>query len=181
MKNIGSEISYEGMSSKGDFVTSVVKQWERERPDLKSWPSGIAGRLLRLATHVRKLGEEVVQPLGLTWETFEMLAALRRQGAPFAMNPTALYKSVLLTSGAMTARLDRAEKAGFIARSNDPNDRRGVIVSLTKEGKKVADEAISRYFARIEVVLGPMGDHDLREITRLLSFSLEAMEQASIE
>lgn len=179
MKNIDTTTSYEGFSARGDFVTSVVKQWERERPDLNSWPSGVAGRLLRLATHVRKIGEDVVGPLGLTWETFEMLAALRRQGAPFAMNPTALYKSVLLTSGAMTARLDRAEKAGYIARANDPNDRRGVIVSLTKEGKKIADDAIALYFSRLEQILGPMGESDLKELTRLLSHSLEAMELAN--
>ena len=179
MKIVNDKNSTGNFSTGIDFVTSVVAQWERERPDLNSWPSGVAGRLLRLATHIRKIGEDVVAPLELTWETFEMLAALRRQGAPYSMNPTALYKSVLLTSGAMTARLDRAEKAGFITRANDPNDRRGVIISLTKEGKKIADEAISLYFAKIEEILGPMGDSNLRELTRLLSVSLESMEHAN--
>jgi len=168
------------MSSHGDFVSTVVAQWERERPDLNSWPSGLAGRLLRLAAHVRRVGEEVVSPLGLTWETFEMLAALRRQGKPYAMNPTSLYKSVLLTSGAMTARLDRAEKAGFIARSQDPNDRRGTIVSLTDAGKKVADEAIALYFKRLEKIWGPLGKTEIKNLTLLLTHSLEAMEQDKV-
>ena len=152
----------------GDGMDSM-EQWQRERPDLDSWPSGIAGRILRLATLIRRTGEKVVAPLGLSWETFEMIAALRRQGPPFAMNPTAIYKSVMLTSGAMTARLDRAEEAGLITRANDPSDRRGTIVSLTKKGRKLADEAIELFFKDLIDVWGPLGERDLAQVTRLLA------------
>lgn len=163
-----------------DFVAGVVEQWQRERPDLDSWPSGIAGRILRLSTHIRRTGENLVAPLGLSWETFEMIAALRRQGPPFAMNPTAIYKSVLLTSGAMTARLDRAEEAGLITRSSDPNDRRGTIVSLTKKGKKLADEAIALYFKNLGEIWGPLGERDLAQVTQLLAALLAITESRTM-
>jgi DNA-binding MarR family transcriptional regulator len=159
-----------------DFVTGVVEQWQRERPDLDSWPSGIAGRILRLSTFIRRTGENLVAPLGLSWETFEMIAALRRQGPPFAMNPTAIYKSVMLTSGAMTARLDRAEEAGLITRSSDPNDRRGTIISLTKKGKKLADESIELYFKSLGEIWGPIGERGLAQVTQLLAALLAITE-----
>lgn len=161
---------------KQDSVETIVWQWRRERPDLASWPSGIAARLLRLGTHVRRSGERALEPLGLSWESFEMLAALRRCGPPYALNPTALYKSMLLTSGAMTARLDRAEQGGLIKRSADPEDRRGIIVSLTPQGVALADTAIEHYFAMVRRVFGHLTVKDRTQFTALLSTALIALE-----
>ena len=164
-----------------DSVETIVKQWRRERPDLDPWPSGIAARLLRLSTHLRRAGEKTLEPLGLSWESFEMLAALLRAGPPYSLNPTVLYKSMLLTSGAMTARLDRAEEAGLIQRSADPADRRGTIVSLTPEGKKLANRAIEQYFSMVASVLGSLSVKDRAQFTALLSDSLGAFETLAEE
>ena len=91
--------------------------------------------------------------MGLSWETFEIILALRRSGKPFAMKPTELYRATLLTSGAMTNRLDKAEVAGLILRERDPNDRRGVIVQLTPQGLAVAESAVDLYFNEMGAVL----------------------------
>jgi DNA-binding MarR family transcriptional regulator len=164
-----------------DSVEHLVKQWRQERPDLDAWPSAIAARILRLARHLRQNAERALAPIGLSWETFEMLAALRRSGAPYAMNPTALYKAMLLTSGAMTNRLDRAEQAGVIKRADDPDDRRGTIVRLTPKGKALADEAIELYFNMVTASLGDMSVKDRAQFTGLLSSALMAMEATDQE
>lgn len=114
---------------KEDSIDNLLETWHRERPDLDSSPSGIAARIFRLSMHLRRHAETWLTSMGLSWETFEIIVALRRNGAPFEMKPTALYKATFLTSGAMTNRLDRAQEAGMVSRRADPDDRRGALVS----------------------------------------------------
>src|ERR1700679_1146828 len=94
---------------------------------------------------------------------FDVLASLRRAGKPYQLTPTQLYGSLMLTSGAMTNRVDRLEAAGLVERLNDPADRRGVLVSLTKDGLKLVDKAVT---AHMEV-----------EQTMLASFSFKEREK----
>src|SRR5213592_2795637 len=127
---------------KEDTVDKLLETWHRERPDLDPWPSAIAARIFRLAMHLRRHAETWLSPMGLSWETFEIIVALRRNGSPFEMKPTALNKATFLTSGAMTNRLDRAQDAGLIVRVADPDDRRGVVVRLTPAGLSLVNTAI---------------------------------------
>lgn len=166
-------------SKKADSVEQVVAQWRAERPDLNPWPSAVAARILRLATHLRRQGERSLESLGLSWESFEMLAALLRSGPPYALNPTTLYRSMLLTSGAMTNRLDKAEEAGLVRRASDPTDRRATLVQLTPVGRVIANEAIELYFRDIGAALGALSAKDRGQLAALLSSALLGMENSA--
>lgn len=169
------------LNMKEDTIDKLLETWQRERPDLDPWPSGIAARIFRLATHLRRHAETWLDPMGLSWETFEIITALRRNGAPYEMKPTALYRATFLTSGAMTNRLDRAHAAGLIVRMDDPEDRRGVVVRLTPAGLALANDAIERYYAESNQLMGHLRTKQRTDLANLLRELLMPMEDAATE
>ncbi|MGC4894072.1 MarR family winged helix-turn-helix transcriptional regulator [Micromonospora sp. DT31] len=124
-----------------DEVDLIVEQWRRERPDLRPEPMAVFGRIYRLARLVGDRQEKVYADWGIGRGEFDVLAALRRSGSPCTLAPKALAASLMLTSGGMTGRLDRLERAGLVRRAPDPADRRALRVSLTDDGRRVVDEA----------------------------------------
>jgi DNA-binding MarR family transcriptional regulator len=159
-----------------DSIAAFMDEWRRERPDLDPSPLGILGRLIRLSTLAQAQAGEWLAPLGLTWETFSVIVALRRAGAPFEARPTDLYKQSLLSSGAMTNRLDRVEAQGWIERRPDPADRRATLVKLTRSGRQLADKAIKLHFESLAVMFAPLGAQDAKTLERLLAELLVAVE-----
>ena len=125
-----------------DHVDEILAQWRRERPDLDASPIGVFGRLSRADRLVDTALAEGIAGHGLQPGWFDLLAALRRQGPPFELNPTQLTEATLLSSGGTTKRLDRLADAGLIERLPDPHDRRGTLVRLTQHGKRVIDRAL---------------------------------------
>lgn len=125
-----------------DAVDLFVEQWSRERPDLDSTALGIVSRVIMLAKHFEQSADRALEQYGLSLWQFDVLAALRRSGPPFKLSPTRLTQLVTLTSGAMTNRIDRLEELGLVQRQDDPEDRRGLLIALTAEGKKLVDSAI---------------------------------------
>ena len=142
---------------KPDLIDSLIKQWSIERPDLDASAMGVVGRILRLAAWLQRRGEAVLAPFNLTMWQFDVLATLRRAGKPFRMSPTQLMRAVMLSSGAMTNRIDRLEAAGLVKREPDPTDRRGLQIVLTSKGLELIDRAI---VARLQ---------DAQEIVELLN------------
>jgi DNA-binding MarR family transcriptional regulator len=127
-------------------ASRAIDQWRKERPDLELRPMAVIGRLSEASQAIsRGRLAPLFASFGLQSGEFDVLATLRRAGAPFALTPTALYEATMVTSGAMTARLDRLEKAGFIARAPHPEDRRGVLVRLTDKGRELIDEAVTAH------------------------------------
>ena len=120
-----------------DGVDLIIEQWQRERPDLDSSPIGVVGRISRLARELEARLEPVYREHGLEPGWHDVLATLRRSGP--RLRPTDLAGSVMLTSSGTTKRLDKLEQAGLIAREPDPNDRRGTLISLTAEGRRLID------------------------------------------
>src|SRR5437899_1466716 len=118
-----------------DHVDRIVEQWHTERPDLDVSDLALVGRLLRV-THLlnERLGGELAA-FSLQPGWFDLLAALRRSGAPYELNPGELMETTMLSSGGMTKRLDRLVEAGLVERRPDPTDRRGTRVRLTRRGK----------------------------------------------
>jgi DNA-binding MarR family transcriptional regulator len=151
-----------------DEIDRIVEQWNQERPELDVSPTHILQRITRLSLLQESSFAPVFSRHGLTWGEYVVLAALRRGGPPYRMNPTDLYGSVLLSSGGMTKRLDRLERAGFVERLPDPTDRRGRLVGLTAKGMEVADEAVIDHLANEEQLLGALSATERQQLTDLL-------------
>lgn len=159
-----------------DCIDVIVDQWKVELPGLAAWPTGLAGRLVKIGNEIRKTTDELLAPLELTWESFEIIAALRRSGEPYCLNASALQGMVLVTSGAITNRIDRAEAAGLLTRSRSDKDRRSVLVSLTPKGIEVAETAMHKYYSHYAQFFGYMDDtarHGLVDSLRLMLQKLE--------
>lgn len=164
--------------AKTDSIATFIADWQRERPDLDPWPLGIFGRTSRIDAHFLKRADCWLSPLGLGWETFSLIAALRRSGKPYELNPTELQRQSLLTSGAMTNRIDRVEALGLVERRPDTNDRRGVIVRLTPAGRALADKAIAVHFSQGADVLGALNAREREQLGQLLARLLNSLENA---
>lgn len=165
------------MKPTSDSVTVLVDDWFRELPALDSSSLGVFGRISRLSAHMGRRAERWLTPLGLTWETFSMIATLRRSGTPFELRPGDLMRLSLLTSGAMTNRIDRVEELGLVVRLRDPNDRRGVIVKLTDKGRSLAEKAITIHFREMNALLDPLPVKDRSRLKGALSQLLMSMEE----
>jgi len=159
-----------------DSVSEVLEQWKSERPELKAKVPSIAARVLRLANHLRRRAEQRQASIGLPWEIAVIIITLKRNRRPYMMTPTALYKSMLLTSGTITSRLNKAEAAGFIRRTASLEDRRSVLIQLTDEGIKKADQAITEHFLEMDMLLAEYGPTESKELARLLSKLLAQVE-----
>jgi DNA-binding MarR family transcriptional regulator len=155
-----------------------MRQWRDERPDLDPTPFGIFGRIHRIAGYFGRRADAWLNELGLTWETFSLIVTLRRAGKPYAMRPTDLLQESLLSSGAVTNRIDRVEDLGLVRRIPDPNDRRGVVVQLTASGRTLADRAIAQHFKEMTRLLDGLAPRDARNIAALLSTLLLSFETA---
>jgi DNA-binding MarR family transcriptional regulator len=125
-----------------DAVDLILAQWDRERPDLDCSPMGIVGRITQLQREVFLAQRSTFARHGLDAPSFDVLAALRRAGAPYQLTPTALMRTALVTSGAITQRLDRLEERGLITRERSDEDGRAVVVTLTAAGREALDAAL---------------------------------------
>ncbi len=130
-----------------DAVASILAQWRRERPDLDVAPMGLIGRLGRLSHHLSRAMEQVFATHDLTAAGFDVLATLRRSGAPYRLSPGALLRTMMITSGTLTHRLDLLDKAGLIRREPNPEDQRSVAIVLTNEGLARIDAAVNDHVA----------------------------------
>ncbi|SOC12462.1 MarR family transcriptional regulator [Alloalcanivorax xenomutans] len=154
------------------------EQWRRERPDVDPFPMQILGRFAELAQRIER---DHLNPLfadhGLRPGEFDVLATLRRSGTPYALTPTALYEALMITSGGMTNRVDRLQKAGLVERRKHPSDRRGVLVTLTGEGLSLIDRLMPLHVDNERRVLSGLGPDDQQRLYALLGGLLEGLEK----
>jgi DNA-binding MarR family transcriptional regulator len=151
-----------------DHVELMVQAWGRVDPDLDVTPLEVAGRLLRCAAHLERMIAEALQPLGLSFSDFDVINTLRRRGDPDGTNPKALTASALITSGAMTSRLDRLERSGLLERHPDPTDRRAILVRLTPEGHERSTLALAAVLAADRRFLEPLSLDDSHTVAAAL-------------
>jgi DNA-binding MarR family transcriptional regulator len=159
-----------------DAVDRFVEQWARERPDLDLAPMALIGRLGRLAGLGTAVIETNLNEHGLKLGEFDVLASLRRSGAPYELTPGALLRQLMLSSGAMTNRLDRLQAAGLVRRRPDPDDRRGVVVSLTAAGRTLIDRVVVDHLATEARLLEPLSATERATLDRLLRKLLHGLE-----
>ncbi len=152
-----------------DRAGRAVAQWRREMPQVDTGAMEIIGRMMELVALMdREHLSPVFAALGLQKGEFDVLATLRRSGAPYRLTPTALYEAMMLSSGGMTARLDRMERRGLIRRLPNPDDRRGVFVELTEKGRDLAETALVPHAANETRLLAGLSDDERRALNTLL-------------
>ncbi|MGW0944113.1 MarR family winged helix-turn-helix transcriptional regulator [Streptomyces sp. NPDC002623] len=125
-----------------DPVDAIIGQWATVRPDLDTAAMEVFGRISRLARAMTDRMEKAYGALGIGRGEFDVLATLRRSGEPYTLSPRQLSATLMLTTGGMTGRLDKLERAALLRRSPDPHDRRGLQVTLTDKGLDLVDRAV---------------------------------------
>jgi DNA-binding MarR family transcriptional regulator len=151
-----------------DSVDHIIQAWAVRDPRLDASPLEVAGRLLLCAVHLERAIVAALEPFGLSFGDFDVLNTLRRHGEDEGTKPRELAKSSLITSGAMTSRLDRLERAGLIERKPDPTDRRGVLVRLTERGERLAEESLHAVIAADEDFLEPLSRRQRHSVASAL-------------
>jgi len=162
-----------------DAIDVFMAEWVRERPDLDFEYLATVGRIVRIAAHLRERMDAWLTPFGLSWELFDLLASLRRAGARDGLRPTALYHACMLSSGATTNRIDRAEKLGLVERHPDPGDGRATRIALTKRGRALVDKAMTEHTARAAEIAAALSVGDRKALKRVLGRVLQALEVQS--
>ena len=130
------------MTRRPDHVGRILEQWRRERPDLDPSPMGVVGRLHRLARALNAELRPIFAEAGLSDGDFDVLAAIRRSGAPYELTPSQLAATTMVTSGAVTKRVDRLEAAGYVTRTVCADDARSRRIALTSEGRALIDRLL---------------------------------------
>jgi len=161
----------------GDRIDNLVGQWAGERPDLDSSALDVVARVQELAKLLRRDEDSRLAELGLKMWEYDVLSALRRQGEPFALLASKLAKETLLSSGAITNRVDRLENRALVIRHESPDDRRGVVIKLTIAGMQLVDRALESRLALADEQVARLNTAErssLAEGLRKVSDSLQA-------
>lgn len=163
-----------------DRATRATEEWKRERPDLDPLPMAVLGSLAEAAQLVAR---DHLRPFfaahSLQGGEFDVLATLLRAGPPHALSPTALYDATMVTSGAMTGRVDRLERAGWVIRQPDPGDRRGTLVALTAGGHELIDTLMAAHVENEQRLLAGLSRAEQETLASLLAKLLAALPAAA--
>lgn len=159
-----------------DRVDKILSQWQCERPDLDVEAMGILGRLKRLTTHLGREVEQVLLQHGLSTSSFDVLATLRRSGKPYRLSPGDLLAMTMVSSGTMTNRIDQLEKAGFVERVLNPDDRRSVLIALTEKGFAAVETTVGAHVANQQRLIENLSDEDKAALDALLRKFLAKFE-----
>lgn len=166
------------MVERSDRVARIQAQWALERPDLDVSPFGVIGRLHRLAGHLTDELVAVYRQHGLGEGDFDVLATLRRSGAPFELTPLEIAEQTMVTTGGMTKRIDRLEAAGFVTRRPSDLDGRSRVVALTPEGVRVIDAAFTDHMANERRLVDQLDPRQAAQLEGLLATWLTLYEPA---
>ena len=151
-----------------DPVDQYLREWSEQRPDLDTSGVAIVNRIWMLGQLTRRRLRKALRPLELEMWEFEVLSALRRQGEPFELPPSVLAKMSMLTTGAMTNRIDRLEARNLVERRPDPEDRRGLYVFLTAQGVELIDHAIEVRAEEAANIVNCLEESDRIQLEELL-------------
>lgn len=160
-----------------DKVDDILEQWRREIPELDCQPMEIIGRMARLAAHLERELQRAFTALGLPPGGFDVLATLRRSGPPYRLSPNDLLSWMMVTSGTMTNRIDQLERAGWVIRQPNPDDRRSVLIALTPQGQTLIEQALRLHVANERHLLAPLSAEQQEQLAGVLRTWLVAFER----
>jgi DNA-binding MarR family transcriptional regulator len=164
-----------------DKVDVLLRQWKKERGDLDISPMEIIGRVFRLERLVDQALKVIIEKENLSVPEFDVLAVLRRSGEPFRLPIWKLREFSLLSSGAMTNRIDRVESKGLVGRIPNSKDRRGVLVELTSKGKEAIENILPERIDQAKKQVSSLSASERRQLAGLLHKLLVGMESQGSE
>ncbi|MGB0943099.1 MAG: MarR family winged helix-turn-helix transcriptional regulator [Marinomonas sp.] len=164
-------------TNKGDAVDAIKRQWQTERPDLSLDAMGIFGRLKRCSMLMTDRLDNTFAKFDLNYWEFDVLATLRRSGAPYTLAPTELFSIMMITSGTMTHRMKRLEARGLIERLPNPDDARSQLVKLSQTGFDIINKTATAHVDNMENMLSGMSDTQKKELDSKLTELLAIFEK----
>lgn len=150
------------------LMDDILAQWRRERPDIDPGPMAVAGEIIRAGERVRQTIQAHWAAQGLDFPGMDVMLTLRRQGRGKSLSPTALAKEMMLSTSAMTNRLDRLEQRDLIKRTRDAKDRRAVKIEMTETGFTLVDEMLASHVETEERLLTALSDEERGQLRNLL-------------
>lgn len=162
-----------------DHVARIQAEWRTERPDVDTTPQGVIGRLHRIANQLTGELTLLYAKYGLTEGEFDVLAALRRAGAPYERAPGEIALHTMVTTGAVTKRVDRLEEAGLVDRRRSDADGRARVVRLTPAGRRLIDKAFTAHMANEQRLLEALTPSETEQLEKLLTTWLARLEPDS--
>ncbi|RSS84408.1 MarR family winged helix-turn-helix transcriptional regulator [Streptomyces sp. WAC06614] len=165
-----------------DAIDAIVGQWTAERPELadRMWPVQLVGRIQRLNRIVEREVKSFLAAYDLEFSEFDVLTSLRRSGPPYELTAGAFLKAAMVTSGAITNRIDRMEGKGLVERVRDPADRRQVRIRLTPQGRALIDEVVVAHFENLAGLLTALDREETEAAAVTLRALLESLGDTSI-
>jgi DNA-binding MarR family transcriptional regulator len=160
-----------------DHVDLVLAEWQREQPRLDTSPVAVVARIGRAGALLDRGLNANLARFGLNRSSWDALASLRRVGAPYRRSPTELYRALMRTSGGMTHLVDRLERNGLVERVADPDDRRGLLVGLTRKGRALVSRVGPSHLETERRLLAALSDEEQAELARLLRKLLVSLEE----
>jgi DNA-binding MarR family transcriptional regulator len=151
-----------------DHVDAILEQWARERPDLDASPIGLIGRLHRVGDVLNVELRKVFAEAGLGDGDFDVLVTLRRHGAPYELTPGELCASTMVTSSAVTKRIDRLERAGLVTRTVSPDDARSRRIRLTEAGFDLVDRLMGQHVDNEQRLVAGLSERDRAQLAAIL-------------
>jgi len=164
-----------------DAVDQIKAQWQQERPELSLQAMGILGRLRRCSVLYSPLLDNSFGKFGLTAWEFDVLATLRRSGAPYTLTPTELFSTMMVTSATMTHRLKGLETRSLIERHDDQDDARNRLVTLSLQGLSTIDAAMTVHVETMEGILSGLSPEDQEQLNRSLTQLLALLETPAVQ
>jgi DNA-binding MarR family transcriptional regulator len=152
-----------------DRIDAIQAAWRRERPDIDVSSIAILTRALLIGRHLARARERALRELGTDTPTLDVLATLRRAGAPYRLRTNEIEAATSVTAGAVSQRLDRLQARGLVRRERDNVDKRVIYVTLTRKGRELIDAVVGGLMERESQLLGPFNDHERKTLERLLT------------
>jgi DNA-binding MarR family transcriptional regulator len=160
-----------------DRVDAIQSAWRRERPDIDVSSIAVLTRALLIGRHLARARERALRDLGTDTPTLDVLATLRRAGAPYRLRTSEIEAATSVTAGAVSHRLDRLEARGLVRRTRDKEDKRVIHVNLTEKGRELIDGVVAGLMEREETLLAPFTDRERKTFERLLTRWLRWFEE----
>lgn len=164
------------MQENTDQIDRIVALWKHVRPDLDPSSTEVIGRIVRMEYFITRRVLQDLAKHNINVGEFDVLAALRRCGEPYQLSPNQLQTMVLISSGALTNRINKLEEASLVTRTPDQEDRRGVIVTLTEKGLGVIEDAVSHHLAAEAELAEVLNREEQAQLAQLLKKLLQAQE-----